>query len=66
MLEVVSGAAPVSTPCGRGVETVPVALVIISVAGTAAVEERRARARELALALVIAAFGGVFFKRLIP
>ncbi len=60
----VSGRAPASTLCGSAVETVPVALVIISVAGTVAVVERRARSRELAL--VLTALGGVFFKRLIP
>ncbi len=64
MLAVVSGAAPASTPCGRAVETVPVALVTVSVAGKAAEVERRARDSELVL--VLTAFGGVFFKGLIP
>ena len=65
VLDVVSGAAPVPTPCGSAVETVPVALVTVSVAGSATDVERRARATEAALELVVLA-GGVFFMRLIP
>ncbi len=45
---------------------VPVALVVVSVAGTVAVVERRARETELALVLVFVAAGGPFLGRLIP
>ncbi len=71
VLDVVSGAAPASTPCGSAVETVPVALVTVSVAGSATGVERRARVAavvavefETTLELVVA--GGVLFKPLIP
>ena len=65
VLAVVSGAGPAVTPCGSAVETVPVALVTVSVAGNDTDVERRARATEAALELVVLA-GGVFFMRLIP
>ncbi len=64
VLDVVSGATPVSPPCGSAVDTVPVALVTISGADTAAKVERRVRATDAALELVVA--GGPFFGRLIP
>ncbi len=43
LLDVVFGAAPASTPCGSAVETGPVALVTLSVAGSATDVERSAR-----------------------
>ena len=60
VLEVVSGIVPVTMPCGSAVETVPVALVIISVAGMDTEVQRRARVSELTLELVAlgSAFGG--------
>ncbi len=64
VLAVVSGGVPASIPCGRAVEIVPVALVIVSVAGTTAEVERRAR--DVALALVFAVVGVPFLCRLMP
>ena len=71
VLAVVSGAGPAVTPCGSAVETVPVALVTVSVAGSATDVERRARALAAVIAEVDAVLepvvaGGVFFRRLIP
>ena len=64
VLDVVSGATPVSIPCGSAVEIVPVALVTVSGADTVARVERRARAADATLELVVA--GGPFFARFIP
>ncbi len=64
VLDVVSGVTPVSTPCGSALETVPVALVTVSGADTGAKVERRARAVQPALELVVAA--GPYLDRLIP
>ncbi len=47
-------------------DIVPVALVVVRVAGIVAMVERRARDVELVLVLAFIAFGGVFFTRLIP
>ena len=60
VLDVVSCTVPVTTPSGSAVETVPVALVIVSVAGMDTEVERRARVSELTLELVAlgSAFGG--------
>ncbi len=65
MLAVVSGTAPITGPWGSAVEVVSVALVTVSVAGSATDVEHRARTTEVALELVFVV-GCVFFMRLIP
>ena len=71
VLDVVSGAAPVSKSCGSAVDTVPVALVTVSEVDSATDAERRARAPEAVAVEVKTAFelvvvGVHFFMRLIP
>ena len=71
VLDVVSGAAPVSKSCGSAVDTVPVALVTVSGVGSATDAERRARTPEAVAVEVKTAFelvvvGVPFFMRLIP
>ena len=67
MLAVVSGTAPITVPWGSAVEVVYVALVTVSVAGSATDVERRARALEAVAVEVETALGeGPFFGRFIP